>query len=201
MSSVCNHGAEQNSESGTVPNGSKVGRPARLSDEDLIDLVTSLVTVDGLPTLDAIISAAGGCKRSRAVMARKAVANQLASGELSSQVRLPEEIELQHRRLMHRWLEYAHQQIEPAMKIIVAQAETRAADAEMTAQDARTQLEQVTAERDAAQTHARQLTKMLESITSKASRHAAEIAKWKSLAQERERLLQALTQATTYKPW
>lgn len=188
--------AEQ-SELGTVRNGSEParrGRRPRVADEDLMDLVRTLAMRSGeLPTLDAIISEAGGCQRSRAVKARQRFADEQLANDIRHTLHLPAEIDLAHRRLMAQWLDIAHDHLQAFAAQKVCKAQFRATDLELALQDLRGHAEALEAELERVATAKDALTVQNEQLAQSLATLQPELACWKGIAQERERVIHQLT--------
>lgn len=178
---------------GTVPNGS--GRPAKTGDRALVDLVEGLFQQLGrLPTLDQIIEAAGGCQRSRAVAARRHVAQQIAQGTLEAQIQLPNAVELRHRKLLTEWLRLAREQIQPVLIQTVDDAQDKASAAELAAQDARGGMELAQARMAETLEEMQGLRKENDRLTQRVAQLSASEARWKARAEERAATIQHLSQ-------
>lgn len=105
----------RNSEpNGTVPNGSKPGRPPIMTDEELDACVAELAAVNRrLPSLDEIIAASGGCQRARAVAARKRQAHAVAESVVTDHLAIPDHIHQRHLVLLREWVRLARESVAP----------------------------------------------------------------------------------------
>ncbi|MGJ8670824.1 MAG: hypothetical protein ACSHXK_15150 [Oceanococcus sp.] len=181
---------------GTVPNGSKqfpTGRPAKVSDEELQACVSQLANENGkMPTLNQIIEASGGCQRARAVKARHAAVEHAMQQQIYEQLQLPGDLETRHRQLLSQWLNIARSHVEPSMKALVADAEQRADQAELSAQDARDKHDAITQELQKLQRSVNDLSDQLTLQTDKIAALSSSEAKWKALANERKAMLMNL---------
>jgi uncharacterized coiled-coil protein SlyX len=103
-------------EFGSVRNGSEltstVGRPPVVDDECLLRLAEKLsVELGRLPKADELISAAGGCQRSRALASIRALKLTMAEREVRSNMKLPAATEAALRSQMVTWLDLAANQL------------------------------------------------------------------------------------------
>lgn len=101
---------------GTVRNGSEpasgAGRPPVMNDEQLLGLCTELNARLGRPPrAEELIQAAGGCQRSRALSAIKALKLDLARRAVRSQITFPPELEQALRAQLSSWLDLASRQL------------------------------------------------------------------------------------------
>lgn len=185
-------------EPGTVPNGTKkaerAGRPPSVTDDELVHIVEALANAEGrVPTLDAIIQTAGRCQRSRAVKARHAYAEKLASREIQMTLKLPETMELAHRKLMAQWHQIAHEQAILAIKAQLRSAEERAMDAEMAAHDARERLDAALQEKAALLRDVEAANAQAEASADRLAQTLDQLARSEAIAEERASVIKQLT--------
>ncbi len=147
----------RNSEpNGTVPNGSKSGRPPIMTDAELDACVAELAAVNRrLPSLDEIIAASGGCQRARAVAARKRQAQRVAESVVADHLAVPDHIHQRHLVLLREWVRLARESVSPwVQSVIDAGLETQTNLEERVDEQSRllasleTQLESCKADRD-----------------------------------------------------
>lgn len=190
------------SEPGTVPNGSErtgsserpMGRPARVSDEELDAVVQELASQAGsLPTLDAIIEASGGCQRTRAVESRRRVARNWVHGEASAQLSVPSKLEARHRAMMVEWVRLAEELMRPALEEQLLALEKTAGNAEAAAQDAREALELERQRIQDLTEDAALLREKVALLERRLQRAKASEIRWRSRAEERAAAIEHLT--------
>ncbi len=111
----------RNSEpNGTVPNGSKLGRPPIMTDDELDTCVAELAAVNRrLPSLDEIIAASGGCQRARAVAARKRQAHMVVESVVADHLVVPDHIHQRHLVLLREWVRLARENVAPWVQSVV----------------------------------------------------------------------------------
>lgn len=103
------NGSEPANDSSWKPAG---GRPAVLSDAQLLELAHQLMSTLGRPPrLTELIQAAGGCQRQRASRAIQSLREAMGGRAVRSQLILPPILETQLRSWIDTWMDAAAQQL------------------------------------------------------------------------------------------
>lgn len=171
-------------------NGSQRSDTARtgMSDAELDRCVQTLGQDLGrVPKLAEIIDAAGGCKRQRAVDARRRFAADLAANAIEDWTDLPPSIVMRHKRLMREWLALARDQITPWVDDVVAQSLETSTGLEARIAEQGVLIEQQAGELDKLRAENAALLQRLDESESQLAAAQREAAVWKALAEERRR--------------
>lgn len=169
-------------------NGSQRSVTARagMSDAELDRCVQALGQELGrVPKLAEIIEAAGGCKRQRAVDARRRFATDLAANAIDDWTDLPPSIVMRHKRLMREWLALARDQITPWVDDVVAQSLETSTGLEARIAEQAVLIEQQAGELDKLRAEHAALQQRLDESESRLAATQREAAVWQALAEER----------------
>ena len=171
-------------------NGSQRSDPAHtgMSDAELDRCVQTLGQDLGrVPKLAEIIDAAGGCKRQRAVDARRRFAADLAANAIEDWTDLPPSIVMRHKRLMREWLALARDQITPWGDDVVAQSLETSTGLEARIAEQEVLIEQQAGELDKLRAENAALLQRFDESESRLVAAQREVAVWQALAEERRR--------------
>ncbi|WP_370299211.1 hypothetical protein [Abyssibacter sp.] len=177
-------------------NGSERSDTARagMSDAELDRCVQALGQDLGrVPKLAEIIDAAGGCKRQRAVDARRRFATDLVANAIDDWTDLPPSIVMRHKRLMREWLALARDQITPWVDDVVAQSLETSTGLEARIAEQTVLIEQQASEIDALREERAALARRLDEACAQLAEARRDSAVWQALAEERR-------QASTAEP-